>query len=311
MTSTGAGPSPRERPDALVLGVGGVLGEAWMSGVLAGIASVAEIDFRETELLVGTSAGSIVAAHLVAGEPLRTPGDAAEVSLPVMPAVARRSFRAAALQRASALGLVAGAPLAPLALAATAPGGALARAALLARVPRGRFDLDGLGARIDRLGARFDGRLRVVAVDRGRGRRVVFGDPLAPEATVGEAVEASCAVPGFFRPVVIGARAYVDGGAWSPTNLDVIPARRGMRVLCLTPTGRVGALRSPTFAWRAMSRSATTVELAALRRSGAAVQVIAPDRDSARAMGENLMDHRPRDTVLAAGYQQGRALASS
>jgi hypothetical protein len=59
-----------------------------------------------------------------------------------------------------------------------------------------------------------------------------------------------------------------------------------------------------------MSRSATTVELAALQRGGAVVHVIAPDRDSARAIGENLMDHLPRDRVLAAGYQQGRALAS-
>ena len=71
-----------------------------------------------------------------------------------------------------------GAPFAPFALSATAPGGALARAALLARSPSGRFDLQGLGERIDDLGVRFDGRLRVVAVDRARGRRVVFGEPV-------------------------------------------------------------------------------------------------------------------------------------
>jgi NTE family protein len=298
-----------ENPDALVLGVGGVLGEAWMRGVLSGIASVTKLPFHDAELLVGTSAGSIVAAYLAAGEPLRSPGRTLDDEPPALSPANGVSSRVALLRQAAALGLSAGAPLAPLALAATAPAGALARAALLGRLPAGRLDLDGLGERIDQRGARFDGRLRVVAVDRASGRRVVFGAPSAPEATVGQAVEASCAVPGLFRPVQIGGHRYVDGGAWSPTNIDVIPARRGMQVLCLTPTGRVGAVRSPTFVWRAMSRSATTVEVAALRRKGATVHVIAPDTESARAMGENLMDHVPRDRVFAAGVRQGRALA--
>jgi NTE family protein len=202
-----------------------------------------------------------------------------------------------------------GAPFAPLALAAAAPGGAMARAALLARSPSGRFDLDGLGERIDALGARFDGRLRVVAVDHARGRRVVFGEPASPDATVGQAVEASCAVPGIFRPITIGARTYVDGGVWSPTNLDLVPSAAGDQVLCLTPTGGVGAMRSLTFPWRAISRSATTIEVAVLRRRGAACHVIAPDRDSARAMGEDLMNPRRSDRALAAGYRQGQEFA--
>jgi NTE family protein len=294
-----------ERPDTLVLGVGGVLGEAWMSGVLAGMSARSGIDFRDCEHVVGTSAGSIVGAYLIAGEPLREPGDVGDDGPPAPPPVKASALGGSLLRRAGTVGLAAGAPLAPLALNATARAGALARAALLSWSPRGSLDLNGLGARLDRLGARFDGRLRVVAVDRARGRRVVFGDPDAPQARVGEAVEASCAVPGLFRPVTIQGRAYVDGGAWSPTNLDVSPARRGMQVLCLTPTGRVAAVRSPTFAWRAMSRSATMLELAALKRRGATVSVIAPDDDSARAMGENLMDHVPRDRVLAAGYRQG------
>src|SRR5688500_19932304 len=95
-----------ERPGALVLGVGGVLGEAWMSGVLAGIASAAGTDFREVELVVGTSAGSIVAAYLVAGEPLRSPHDAADEGLPVPPGVSGSSPRTALLRRAAALGQI-------------------------------------------------------------------------------------------------------------------------------------------------------------------------------------------------------------
>jgi NTE family protein len=300
------------KPDALVLGVGGILGEAWMTGVLAGITSQTDVDFRECESIIGTSAGSIVGAHLAAGEAPRLPADAdldmpapegapaPEPSGPPLPRIA---------QRAAGLGMAIGAPLAPFALAATAPGGALARAALLARSPSGRFDLDGLGERIDGLGVRFDGQLRVVAVDRASGRRVVFGEPASPDATVGQSVEASCAVPGIFRPITIGPRTYVDGGVWSPTNLDLVPNPSGSLVLCLTPTGGVGAVRSLTFPWRAISRSATTVELAVLKRRGAEVRVIAPDRGSARAMGEDLMNPRRSDRALTAGYRQGQELS--
>ena len=44
-------------PDILVLAAGGVLGEAWMSGVLAGMEEASGLDFREVETFVGTSAG--------------------------------------------------------------------------------------------------------------------------------------------------------------------------------------------------------------------------------------------------------------
>ena len=181
-----------EPPDALVLGVGGVLGEAWMTGMLAGITSQTGIDFRECEYMIGTSAGSIVGAHLAAGEAPRSPsatGSRGHAGARWHAGARDRAERGSAwpaiARRAAALGMAAGAPFAPFALSATAPGGALARAALLARSPSGRFDLDGLGERIDGLGARFDGRLRVVAVDRARGRRVVFGEPASPDASGG------------------------------------------------------------------------------------------------------------------------------
>src|ERR1700734_109344 len=63
----------RTRPDVLVLGGGGVLGEAWMMGVLAGVEDAASFDLRDCESFVGTSAGSIVAAHLAAGNSPRRP----------------------------------------------------------------------------------------------------------------------------------------------------------------------------------------------------------------------------------------------
>ncbi|MDP2710050.1 MAG: patatin-like phospholipase family protein, partial [Solirubrobacteraceae bacterium] len=70
--------TPLLRPDVLVLASGGTLGEAWMSGVLAGIEDSTGQDFRDTESLVGTSAGALVAAALVAGERPRRPRPAVE-----------------------------------------------------------------------------------------------------------------------------------------------------------------------------------------------------------------------------------------
>src|SRR4051795_7307108 len=61
------------RPDVLVLAAGGVVGEAWMTGVLRGLTESTGIDFRTCDYYVGTSAGSIVAASLAAGREPRAP----------------------------------------------------------------------------------------------------------------------------------------------------------------------------------------------------------------------------------------------
>jgi NTE family protein len=170
--------------------------------------------------------------------------------------------------------------------------------------------MPGLGRMIDGEGARFDGRLRIVAVDRGSGRRVVFGAPGAPRASVGQAVLASCSVPWIFAPVRVGDREYVDGGVWSPTNLDATPVGRGTQVLCLNPTASLAASRTAFGALRAFSQSAALAETLSLRARGAEVRTIAPDARAAEVMGANLMDRGRVDEVLAAGYAQGRALAT-
>ena len=171
--------------------------------------------------------------------------------------------------------------------------------------------MPGLGRLIDAEGARFDGRLRIVAVDRRNGRRVVFGAPDAADARVGEAVLASCSVPWIFAPVEIGGREYVDGGVWSPTNLDATPGPpRHARCCASNPTASLPATRSAFGALRAFSRSAALAETLALRARGATVRTIAPDARAAEAMGVNLMDRGRVDAVLAAGYAQGKALAA-
>ena len=308
---------PFLRPDVLVLAAGGTGGEAWMTGVLAGIEDSARVDFRRVEAIVGTSAGSMVGAGLVAGRsPRRPPGVAQRAGGGAGMDAADARHRGGPLRTlavAAAEGAwAASAPLAGPALAFGAPAGARARALLLSRVPDEGRSLDGLRRQVDGTGARFDGRLRVVAVDRATGRRVVFGRPRSPKASVGEAVAASCAVPWIFKPVTIGGREYVDGGVWSLTNLDTAPAGRDSDVLCLSVAASLPfALSSPVSLLRAAARSGEAVESLALRRRGASVRTIGPDADSAEALGPNLMDARRAPGALAAGYRQGLRIGRS
>jgi NTE family protein len=285
-------------PDLLVLAAGGVVGEAWMTGVLAGIEDAAGVDMRRVEGFVGTSAGAMVAARLAAGQRPRRPPGRAQTSAPGEPDTAGRGL----LRTAARWGWAATAPLAPVATALAAPGGAYARSALLARAPDTGRKLTRLHAEIESLGVRFDGRLRLCCVDKRSGRRVVFGAPGAPTASVADAVTASCAIPWVFAPVRIGDRDYVDGGLWSVTNLDASPARRDTEVLCLDPTA---ALRSVL---RQALRVAVAVELQILRGRGARVHHVVPDEAAATAMGADFMAQAPTTDALAEGYRQGREL---
>jgi NTE family protein len=296
-------------PDTLVLGAGGTLGEAWMRGLLSGIESASGLDFRHCEYVVGTSAGSIIGAALAGG---RRPeaGDRAarewgEAADPPPDGALRRLGGAA-----SRLGAAVASPLAPMALSTLEPAGRVARAAALAAVPRPRGRLEGLAHHLRELGARFDGRLRIAAVDRRSGRRVMFGAPGAPAANVTDAVLASCAVPWLFAPVAIGGREYVDGGVWSLTNLDTAPGGRGANVLCLAPTAGPLVPRSATAAWRTVAATALRTEELALRARGMRPHTVVPDAASAEAMGANLMTATSNERVLDAAFAQGRALAA-
>jgi len=295
-----------ELPDALLLGAGGTLGEAWLRGVLNGLEASTGLDFRYCEYLLGTSAGSIVAASLAAGRRPEAGEDAAREWARAVPDVVEAEAEQALFAPVGRAARAVATPLAGLAMNVTAPAGRLARAAVLRRAPRPQRTLGRVGDYIDSLGATFDGRLRIAAVDRRNGKRVMFGEPDAPKATVGQAVLASCAVPWLFAPVEIGEREYVDGGVWSPANLDAVPAGRGSRVLALIPTAgaQLAAIRTATSA-------SVAYESAALRARGATVTTIFPDEASLKAIGANLMDDSRRDAVAAAGYAQGRRATAS
>ncbi len=62
-------------------------------------------------------------------------------------------------------------------------------------------------------------RFYAVATNVGTGEEVAFAT-----GNTGQAVRASCSVPGVFQPVRIGPNTYVDGGVVSPVAVDV--ARR-------------------------------------------------------------------------------------
>ena len=314
-----------DQPDILVLGAGGTIGAAWMSGLLAALVEQGVLDLDAVEHFVGTSAGSMVSADLLAGVEPRAPQPGEE---PVVEAGAlaaeglavgegepagdeqgeprdepggagslARGAAASAARLGGALAERAGRPLAPLALAAARPGGALVRARALARIAAPDAALDDLRERIAGHRLRFDGRLRVVCVERESGRRVVFGAPGAPAASVAEAVQASCSVPWVHRPVPIGGHEYVDGAIWSPTNMDAAPAMRDTRVLCLSPTGGPLGGRERHPAVRAATGTSATLELLALQRRGAKVRLVTPPPAP------------PDEHVRLTGYRQGLALA--
>jgi NTE family protein len=303
-----------QRPDVLVLGAGGTIGAAWMGGVLAGIAAETGIDFAACEHIVGTSAGSIVAADLLAGVEPRAHGPAGagapaeqdeEVALLAGAAGAGSGdgadgdgrLRDRARQLGGTVASAAGSSLAPLALSLGRAPGALVRAAALARIEPPQATLDGLGARIAAHGLRWDGRLRVACVDRARGRRVVFGAPGAPAATVAEAVQASSSIPGVYRAVRIGEDEYVDGAVWSPTNMDAAPALRDTHVLCLVPMAAQLGTHERHPAVRAATSTALRLETLALQRRGAIVRVVVPEAVD------------PAEHARVTGLRQGRALA--
>jgi NTE family protein len=302
-----------QTPDVLVLGGGGILGEAWMSAVLAGLDEGDGFDSRACSQYIGTSAGSIVAASLAAGV---APGGRLG-ELPEQPPVSPEEVeqRLGALRQTLgavvSIGNAAAAPLASLALGSRTGGGALLRRAALRRAPTGRRSLSRLGQEVERSGVSWDGRLRIAAVEQESGRRVMFGAPGAPSVTVAQAVEASCAIPGVFQPVSVGGQSYVDGGVWSPTNMDTADVQRGQLVLCLNPTGSMRPVAGTLIgALAPLSRGVAGTEALALKHRGASVRTVNPDEASAAAMGVNLMDPSRRDEVIAAGLAQGRRLGA-
>jgi NTE family protein len=286
-----------ERPDILVLGGGGRQGDAWMTGVLAGLEDAHGFDMRECGYFVGTSAGAIVATKLAAGRSPRRPpapaGAASDVE-PSLPSLAANAAMALA------------APFTQIGLRVGRVPGEMLRSVALRAIPTAGADAPDFREAFPPGSVRFDGRLRVVAVERSSGKRVVFGAPGGPAATVAQALTASCALPLVFAPAVIAGRQYVDGATWSPTNADVSPVSRDAGVLILAPMASLhGPFNAPV---RTASRATLLLEAASLKTRGARLRFVTPDRAAAASIGHDLMLGERLQETQAAGYAQGLSL---
>ncbi|MGZ4495799.1 MAG: patatin-like phospholipase family protein, partial [Nocardioides sp.] len=177
--------------------------------------------------------------------------------------------------------------------------------AALALLAPGRFDI---ATRLSMLreveGLAWPERdLWICAVRRSDGRRVVFGRPGSPEAPLHLAIAASCAVPGYFAPVKIHDRTYVDGGAHSPTNAAILRTRGLDLVVVVSPMS--GPAGPPTDVYEASRWHAARVarrEVRALREAGAAVVVFRPGRFEQEVMGNDFMARDRVDEIVQQAF---------
>lgn len=306
---------------ALVLGAGGLTGQAFHLGVLTALEDLTGFDGRTADVVVGTSAGSLVAAALTAGF---SPADqVAMLHGDPLSSTGRQRLRALHLQSARVPVLEQEArarrrgPLAPGAVLAAArrPWAVRPGAVMSGLIPAGRNTTHGISRGISHLhGASWPGsRLRICAVRARDARRVVFGAPGAPTVDVGTAVAASCAIPGYFSPVFIDGQPYVDGGAHSPTNADVVRADQPRLVVISSPMsfGPGGGTRSPDALIRLAVRRYLAREVRLLRRRGATVIVFQPSAQDLAAMGVNPMKLlRGPDVIATAGETVRKRLAA-
>jgi NTE family protein len=269
---------------ALVLGGGGITGIAWEIGLLAGLAE-AGTDLSGADLVVGTSAGSVVGAQLTSGAEL-----AALYERQLAPATGEKAAR---LNRAT---------LAQFGWAMLRSRGrdvefrrrvgALALAAEKAGLtPPEQERLDVIGARL--LSTEWpERRLVITAVEAETGEFRTFdrdsGVPLL------YAVAASCAVPGVYPPVTIDGRRYVDGGMRSAANADLAQGYDRLVVLAPIPRG-FGPMAS--------------VDAQVTGMVSSRVAVISPDGDSRTAIGRNVLDPAARAPSAEAGRAQAASAA--
>lgn len=306
----------------LVLGGGGMLGAAWTVGALCAVAEATGWNPGSAEIIMGTSAGSVLGTLLASG---------------VDPEELRDHQQGRPIVTGPLVGVdfdydtAVGGALPPRPRPGIGSPGLLRETfrhprdypfltMVSAFVPPGRGSVAPLGDLVRALvqadddWSRLPG-LRLVAVDYETGRRVVFGDQDAPPAGVAEAVMASCAIPGWFAPVPVDGHRFIDGGAWSATNADLLAGRGLDEVFVLAPmavrirpvggdTGRPERERPHGVLAHLVSRYRRAVtrqmlnEARQLRADGTKVRLLAPTVEDLAAMGPNMMDPARRPDVL-------------
>jgi NTE family protein len=293
----------------LVLGAGGVTGGAWLTGALHALVDETGWDPGSADVVVGTSAGAMIGTLVAAGgippwfmrahsagevfegltdrqgnpaaEADRSAGAAFRLERAV-PLPGPGSWRAAIATLRSPRRHAPGAmimPWLPAGIVSTEP---------LKRIVRSVVP-DGWGAHP---------RLWLMACDYESGRRVAFGREGAPPAQLADAAAASCAIPGFYRPVEIRGRRYVDGGVCSVSNLDVVAREELDLVLCLNPASSREPGGGAVGAWRAAAGRRLGHEARKVRGAGTHVILVQPTAEDLAVMGPNPMSRRRRHEVL-------------
>ena len=260
------------------LGGGGITGIAWEIGIIAGLVE-AGVDLTDADIVVGTSAGSVVGAQVANDVP---PADLYAAQLePPDAELGGRLSRIAALK------------LAPPYLLPGSGRDKLARVGRVARAAHEPGSVDREGVIRSRLPVHAwpDRDLRITAVDAESGEFTVFTSESGVDLV--SAVAASCAVPTVWPPVEIEGRSYMDGGMRSTANVDV--ARDVERVVVLAPLPR------------SLSKK-TSIRAQLERVAPREWSVVTPDPEALAAFGRNLLDPAKRKDAAEAGLRQSRGL---
>lgn len=303
----------------LVLGAGGTVGQAYHAGVLAAFEHDLGWDPRSADIIVGTSAGSVtgtllrlgVPAHDLAAWAVEAPLSVESEHLrerldsdrpPFPPFTPEHWLRRWRLPSRRLLTRVAKRPW------AFRPS-----VAAMTLMPTGRVDLVAHTKGLKEAGPdTWPPGLWICGARRDDGGRVVFGRPGAPRASLAEAVSASCAIPGYFAPVLIGGTEYFDGGVTSPTNADVVRLAGLDLVIIVSPMSAAGGLpRTADAVIRYAAHRRLEREILRLVKEGTTVVRVEPAEASLDAMGLNMMAEDRADAVVQAAFIETGAYIAS
>lgn len=296
-------PDAPSRP-VIVLSAGGPVAWLFHLGVLSGLETRG---YRLADAhLIGTSAGSAVAALVKSGagleqarDAIMTPPDAGDRReiLDAMRTTGRELVGPGLAGRVR--------PLAPRFLRQALPGGRGVAMAIAGVLPSGIFSNEPLGSMPSLESPEGDDRwpdgLWIPAVDAQTGDVAVFGRD-ASEATVADAVAASSAVPGLFQPKELDGREFIDGAVSSSTHAALAAELSPDLVIVSSVQTRGG--RRPI---RIGARRRLRDEVAVLAAQGIPAVVIEPDED-ARAAEPLVM--RPGFSGADRIYEAGERLAN-
>lgn len=265
----------RSKNKALVLGGGGVVGIAWETGLLAGLASKG-VNLLDADLIVGTSAGAAVAAQVTTTPLEKLYRDQIEGTGAPEPAID--------IDMQSLLGQIAE-------LLASTPDPVEARRKIGAlALERDRVPEAERRAIIEARLASHEWpeqlvQLATIQADTGEFKVLDKNSGIS----IVDAVAASCAIPVVWPPVTIDGKRYYDGGLRSSTNTDVADGYAKVIAVEVMPLPETSDVRDIS----------GNVELHTIRI----------DETSKKAIGENLLDPDARSAAAKAGYDQGARIA--